>query len=53
MVYSNGTKYNGQFKDGKKQGKRVFLYNNGDKYEGEWKNDMKNGKGRYTWPKDS
>ena len=50
---SNGDKYTGEFKDGKKHGKGTFnfLANNsfkGDKYVGEFKDDRRNGQGTYT-----
>ena len=37
--YDNGDKYDGEWKNGKKEGKGIFYYNNGDKYEGIWNND--------------
>lgn len=55
MTYSNGDKYNGNWKDGKKDGTgTIFLYRvgeycyaNGDKYNGEWQDDGISGKGNY------
>ena len=41
----NGDKYNGDWKDGKKDGKGEFEDSNGNKYNGDWKDDAKNGKG--------
>ena len=34
-----GNKYEGQFKDGLKNGQGVFTFANGNKYEGEYKDD--------------
>lgn len=46
MLYSaNGDKYDGFWKDGKKDGNGVFNNANGDKYDGFWKDDNKDGKG--------
>ena len=45
MIYKNGDKYNGYWKNNKKEGKGIMKYNNGDKYEGYWKNDKKDGYG--------
>ena len=43
--YNNGSRYEGDFRNGKKEGKGKYIYNNGDRYEGDWKNDIKEGKG--------
>ena len=43
----NGNKYEGEFKNDKREGKGIMLYNDGDKYEGEFKDDKKDGKGIY------
>ena len=40
----------GEYKDGKYHGKRIFSYPDGSKYEGEYKNDKKHGKGIYSYP---
>ena len=45
---SNGVKYVGEWKDGKKHGKGTETCSNGDKYEGEWKDGEKHGKGTET-----
>ena len=42
--YYNG-KYEGEFKDNKREGKGKFYFNDGDIYEGDYKNDMREGKG--------
>ena len=40
-IWENGTKYLGEWKDGKKHGQGTFTYGKGkwegDKYDGEWK----------------
>ena len=38
-------KYEGEFKNGIREGKGKFIYNNNNIYDGEWKNDIKEGKG--------
>ena len=43
-IYENG-KYEGYFKNNKRNKKGIMIYNNGDIYEGYWLNDKKNGKG--------
>ena len=40
-------KYEGEFKNGKAEGKGALYYNNGDMYEGEFKQWLKEGKGIY------
>ena len=46
--YHNG-KYEGDYINGKREGKGIYIYNSGDKYEGEYKNDLKDGYGIYTY----
>ena len=52
-LWENGTKYMGEWKDGKKHGQGTFTYGKGkwegDKYEGEFKDGYRNGQGTYTW----
>jgi len=49
VTYANGTKYVGEFKDGKSNGQGTFTYASGDKYVGELKDDKSNGQGTYTY----
>ena len=53
-TYSDGTKYIGEFRDGKKQGRGILIFGKqsqftGDKYIGEFKNDKYNGQGIFTF----
>lgn len=41
----NKDKFDGNYKDGIKNGYGVYAYISGAKYEGDWDNDEKNGKG--------
>jgi hypothetical protein len=41
--YSNGNKYEGDFKNSKPHGKGVYTWINGENYEGEWKVGLKEG----------
>ena len=45
--YSNGNIYEGEIKNGKKEGHGIMRYSNGYIYEGEWKNGKREGKGIY------
>lgn len=53
-TYANGDVYEGQWKNGKKDGKGkdgykvigTMNYANGDKYDGQWKDDKKSGLGK-------
>ena len=53
-IWENGSRYIGEWKDGKKhgQGKYTSADDNGegDKYIGEFKDDKKHGQGKYIWP---
>ena len=39
----NNSKYIGELKKGKKEGKGVLLLNNGNRYEGDFKNNIRDG----------
>ena len=47
-IYDDG-KYEGEFKNNKREGKGIFYYNNDDRYEGDYKNDKFDGKGVYYY----
>ena len=44
-IYENGDKYEGDWKNGLKEGKGVYYYKNGNRYEGDYQNDKREGKG--------
>lgn len=48
-VFSSGTRYAGEFNNGKQEGEGMSYYANGDTYEGEWKQGKMEGQGTYTW----
>jgi len=48
-TWSGGTKYVGEFKDGKRHGQGTVTYANGDKYVGEFKDNNQHGHGTFTW----
>lgn len=41
MIFQNGDVYEGNWKDGKKEGLGLMTFSNGDKFKGEWINDQK------------
>ncbi len=45
MHYPDGAKYDGEFRDGKINGKGSYFYKNGDRFVGEWAREKKHGKG--------
>jgi hypothetical protein len=55
MIYSNGDKYEGEWKNDTKDGKGkeikklvgTYTYSNGDKYDGDWDKNKKSGKGSF------
>ncbi len=49
IEFEDGDTYDGEFEDGKFEGKGKLIYENGDVYEGEFEDGEKSGKGTYTW----
>ncbi len=49
ITYPNGSKYVGEFKDGKRDGQGTHTYPNGRKYVGEYKSNLRNGQGTLTY----
>ena len=41
MYWKNGDRYEGDYKNDKREGKGIMYWNDGDKYEGDWKNDKR------------
>ena len=48
ITYSNGDKYVGEFKDGKRHGKGTYNSSEGWIYVGDWKDGKMHGQGTYT-----
>jgi hypothetical protein len=49
IPYGDGSVYDGEVKDGKKNGRGKYTWASGSVYEGDWKDDKKNGRGKFTW----
>ena len=49
QIYADGSKYEGEWREGLKHGEGIFTWNDGRSYVGEYKNDKKHGRGTYTW----
>jgi hypothetical protein len=45
--WADGRKYEGEFKNGKKDGEGTFMWPNGNKYIGAWRKDKMHGNGIY------
>ena len=45
MIYKNGDRYEGNFKDELLEGNGTYYWKNGDKYVGQLKNNQENGFG--------
>ena len=52
-IYKAGHIYEGDWKNGIREGKGILYHSNGDKYEGEFKNDKIEGKGIYYYNKNT
>jgi nephrocystin-3 len=46
-IYEDGSRYVGEFKDGKYHGQGTRTYEDGSRYVGEWLDSKKNGRGTY------
>lgn len=44
LAYKDGSFYEGQWKQGKREGNGTLYYTNGDVFQGFWKDDLKHGK---------
>ena len=49
FIWSNGDKYNGDWKNQKPHGLGTFKWVNGTKYIGDWKFGLQDGQGTVTW----
>ncbi len=49
LIYADGDKYVGEWKDGKKSGFGELWYTNGDKFSGHWLDDKATGSGRLEY----
>ena len=50
-LWENGTKYMGEWKDGKRHGQGNMTYHDGSKFVGKWKDGKKHGQGTFTYPR--
>ncbi|KAI1889180.1 hypothetical protein AGOR_G00176420 [Albula goreensis] len=48
--WPDGSRYEGEFMNGLKQGEGVFTWGNGELYEGSFFKDYRHGNGTYIWP---
>jgi len=47
--YPNGDRYEGEWRDGKTNGRGIYYVANGNRYEGEFRDGKYNGRGIYYW----
>ena len=48
-----GDNYLGYLRNGRPEGRGVYVYGNGDRYEGEWRNGLPHGEGRFVLASDA
>ena len=48
LKFSDGSRYEGEVRDSKRNGRGTFIWANGSRYEGEWRNDRPHGQGILT-----
>ena len=49
LNYSDGSRYVGEHRDGKRHGRGTYTWADGNRYEGEWQADKMHGQGTMTW----
>ena len=49
-TWTDGERYEGEWRDGVRNGQGTQILPDGRRYEGEWKDDTRNGWGVFTWP---
>ena len=52
MYWNDGDRYEGEWRNGKYEGKGIYYWNDGDRYEGEFRNGKAEGKGIYYYNKE-
>ncbi len=50
VVHSDGSRYDGDFKQNALDGQGTFVWADGSRYTGQWSNNQCHGYGTYTWP---
>jgi hypothetical protein len=49
ITFPSGDKYNGEIKNGKRDGQGAYSWKSGDTYTGDWDNDKMSGSGKYEF----
>lgn len=49
-IWPNGSRYQGEFSNGRIEGTGAFYWPDGSSFRGEWHEDLPQGKGIFTWP---
>ena len=47
--FSNGDRFEGEYRETKKHGRGTYYHASGERYEGEWRDNQKNGRGTYYY----
>ena len=50
MTWPDGTRHEGEWREGKAHGRGVVTYSDGRRYEGEFRDGVRHGSGVMTWP---
>lgn len=50
MTYRNGSRYSGQWHDGRMHGNGTITWSDGGEYRGQWRAGKRTGWGSYRWP---
>ena len=49
QTYTDGSRYEGEIRNGKRHGRGTYIYANGNRYRGDWHDNKKHGQGTFTW----
>ena len=47
LTFADGNSYEGDYRDGKREGNGTFIYSDGRKYVGGWRDGKEHGNGEY------
>lgn len=50
LAYNDGSRYEGEIRNGRRHGWGIYIWPDGGRFVGQWSNDRRYGRGTRTWP---